>query len=84
MASHEHGMDCSHNNHNSKSKKSKTEQQEAASQQQNQVIQRLYVASSLCAIFLIVEVVGGWIAGSLAVLSDAAHLFADLASFSVV
>jgi solute carrier family 30 (zinc transporter), member 2 len=83
MVSHKHGMDCSHNNHNCNSNKSKTEQQEAAIQQQNQVIHRLYVASSLCAIFLIVEVVGGWIAGSLAVLSDAAHLFADLASFAV-
>jgi solute carrier family 30 (zinc transporter), member 2 len=48
-----------------------------------QVLCRLYLATALCATFLIVEAVGGYLAGSIAVLSDAAHLFADLASFCV-
>ena len=51
--------------------------------ERKQVLRRLLVATALCSFFLIVEVVGGLLAGSLAVLSDAAHLFADLASFAV-
>ena len=47
------------------------------------VLRRLHLAAILCCIFLIVEVIGGTISGSLAVLSDAAHLVADLTSFGV-
>eukprot|EP00568_Trieres_chinensis_P011842 CAMPEP_0183291686 /NCGR_PEP_ID=MMETSP0160_2-20130417/1015_1 /TAXON_ID=2839 ORGANISM="Odontella Sinensis, Strain Grunow 1884" /NCGR_SAMPLE_ID=MMETSP0160_2 /ASSEMBLY_ACC=CAM_ASM_000250 /LENGTH=439 /DNA_ID=CAMNT_0025452521 /DNA_START=59 /DNA_END=1378 /DNA_ORIENTATION=- len=47
------------------------------------VLRRLVTASLLCLSFLLVEVIGGLLAGSLAILSDAAHLFADLASFAV-
>lgn len=46
-------------------------------------LRRLTTASILCIIFIIVEVLGGVLSSSLAVLSDAAHLFADLASFIV-
>ena len=45
--------------------------------------QKLYRASLLCAAFIIVEVIGGLLSGSLAILSDAAHLSSDLASFLV-
>jgi len=48
-----------------------------------QVLQRLKVATALCSFFFFVEVAGGLLAGSLAILSDAAHLFADLAGFVV-
>mmetsp|Transcript_21941 Transcript_21941/g.62485 ORF Transcript_21941/g.62485 Transcript_21941/m.62485 type:complete len:461 (-) Transcript_21941:7-1389(-) len=51
--------------------------------ERNEVLRRLYIATILCTCFLIVEAVGGWIAGSLAILSDAAHLFADVAGFAV-
>mmetsp|Transcript_1778 Transcript_1778/g.5191 ORF Transcript_1778/g.5191 Transcript_1778/m.5191 type:complete len:471 (-) Transcript_1778:155-1567(-) len=47
------------------------------------VLRRLQIASFLCCTFFLVEVVGGLLAGSLAILSDAAHLFADLAAFVV-
>jgi len=47
------------------------------------VLRRLKHASILCTIFLLVEVVGGYMSGSLAILSDAAHLFSDLAAFLV-
>jgi zinc transporter 2 len=47
------------------------------------VLRRLYQACFLCSCFLVVEIVGGLMAHSLAILSDAAHLFADLASFAV-
>lgn len=51
--------------------------------ERKQVIRRLKIATILCASFMIVEIAGGLISGSLAILSDAAHLFADLASFAV-
>ena len=47
------------------------------------VLRRLYIASALCSCFIVVEVIGGVIANSLAIMSDAAHLFSDLASFAV-
>lgn len=53
------------------------------SDERKEVLNRLLIATGLCSFFLIVEVVGGILAGSLAVLSDAAHLFADLAGFAV-
>lgn len=46
-------------------------------------VRRLKYASILCTLFLAVEVIGGFISGSLSILSDAAHLFADLASFLI-
>lgn len=51
--------------------------------QRSDVLRRLYTATCLCFAFLVVEVIGGYLSGSLAVLSDAAHLFADLASFGI-
>jgi zinc transporter 2 len=51
--------------------------------QRKDVLRRLYMATGLCSTFLIIEVIGGYLSGSLAVLSDAAHLFADLASFAI-
>mmetsp|Transcript_29191 Transcript_29191/g.58496 ORF Transcript_29191/g.58496 Transcript_29191/m.58496 type:complete len:466 (+) Transcript_29191:133-1530(+) len=47
------------------------------------VLRKLKMASLLCTLFFLVEVVGGFLAGSLAVLSDAAHLAADLSAFIV-
>ena len=43
----------------------------------------LKTACVLCVSFMVVEVVGGVMAGSLAVLSDAAHLCVDLSSFVI-
>ncbi|XP_019568721.2 proton-coupled zinc antiporter SLC30A8 [Rhinolophus sinicus] len=42
---------------------------------------KLCAASGICFVFMIAEVVGGHIAGSLAVVTDAAHLLTDLTSF---
>jgi len=47
------------------------------------VLQKLKIASILCLTFLVVEVVGGIVSGSLSVLSDAAHLGADLSAYLV-
>uniref|UniRef100_A0A3Q1N919 Proton-coupled zinc antiporter SLC30A8 n=2 Tax=Bos TaxID=9903 RepID=A0A3Q1N919_BOVIN len=42
---------------------------------------KLRAASGGCLVFMIAEVVGGHVAGSLAVITDAAHLLIDLTSF---
>ncbi|CAL8299325.1 unnamed protein product [Lota lota] len=45
--------------------------------------ERLYVVSAVCLIFMIGEILGGYFAGSLAVMTDAAHLLVDLTSFII-
>ncbi|XP_056876831.1 proton-coupled zinc antiporter SLC30A8-like [Takifugu flavidus] len=44
---------------------------------------RLYVASVVCVIFMTGEILGGYFAGSLAVMTDAAHLLVDFLSFII-
>ncbi|XP_033492525.2 proton-coupled zinc antiporter SLC30A8 [Epinephelus lanceolatus] len=44
---------------------------------------RLYVASAVCLIFMTGEILGGYFAGSLAVMTDAAHLLVDFISFII-
>ncbi|XP_024154031.1 zinc transporter 8 [Oryzias melastigma] len=44
---------------------------------------RLYVVSVVCLVFMVAEIVGGYLAGSLAVMTDAAHLLTDLTSFII-
>ncbi|VVC98811.1 unnamed protein product [Leptidea sinapis] len=44
---------------------------------------KLIIASILCVIFMICEIVGGYISNSLAIATDAAHLLTDFASFMI-
>ncbi|XP_076267853.1 proton-coupled zinc antiporter SLC30A2-like isoform X1 [Rhynchophorus ferrugineus] len=44
---------------------------------------RLIWASLFCFIFMIAELIGGYLADSLAVMTDAAHLFSDLIGFLI-
>ncbi|XP_075546100.1 proton-coupled zinc antiporter SLC30A2-like isoform X3 [Dermacentor variabilis] len=44
---------------------------------------KLIFASILCLVFMILEIVGGLLANSLAVATDAAHLLTDFASFMI-
>ncbi|XP_068704975.1 proton-coupled zinc antiporter SLC30A2-like [Montipora foliosa] len=44
---------------------------------------RLRVASCFCLFFMILEFVGGYIANSLAIMTDAAHLLSDFAGFLI-
>jgi len=44
---------------------------------------KLTIAIILCFIFMIVELIGGWLASSLAIMSDAAHLLSDVGGFVV-
>jgi len=45
--------------------------------------QQLTAASILCFIFLILELIGGFMANSLAIMTDAAHLMSDIAGFLI-
>ncbi|XP_030032602.1 zinc transporter 2 isoform X2 [Manduca sexta] len=44
---------------------------------------KLIIASVLCVIFMIGEIVGGYLSNSLAIATDAAHLLTDFASFMI-
>lgn len=46
-------------------------------------IHKLSIAIVLCVIFMIAEVVGGKISGSLAIITDATHLLSDVAGFLI-
>ncbi|XP_041974775.1 zinc transporter 2-like isoform X2 [Aricia agestis] len=44
---------------------------------------KLIIASILCVIFMVGEIVGGYLSNSLAIATDAAHLLTDFASFMI-
>ncbi|XP_025154534.1 zinc transporter 2 isoform X1 [Harpegnathos saltator] len=44
---------------------------------------KLLLASTLCVVFMIAEIVGGVLSNSLAIATDAAHLLTDFASFMI-
>ncbi|XP_034479779.1 zinc transporter 2 [Drosophila innubila] len=44
---------------------------------------KILLAISLCCIFMIIEFLGGYMAGSLAIMADAAHLASDCISFVI-
>ena len=46
-------------------------------------VRKLWISAGICFVFMIAEVVGGIYSNSLAVLTDAAHLLSDLASFLI-
>ncbi|EPS72195.1 hypothetical protein M569_02562, partial [Genlisea aurea] len=52
-------------------------------QERSASMRKLLIAVALCIIFMGVEVVGGIKANSLAILTDAAHLLSDVASFAI-
>lgn len=47
------------------------------------VLIKLITASIIAFLFLIAEVTGGILAASLAILSDAAHMFSDISGFFI-
>lgn len=82
MESHEDTEHLHDHDHDHGAHSTHSELSDEAKARQN-VMRRLKIATALCIFFFLVEVIGGLLAGSLAVLSDAAHLFSDLASFAV-
>ncbi len=45
-----------------------------SSNESSKALKKLYLAIGLCAAFMVIEIVGGWWANSLAIISDAVHL----------
>lgn len=44
---------------------------------------KLLCVSIVCFIFMTAEVIGGYISGSLAIMTDAAHMLSDVAAFMI-
>ncbi|GCC19460.1 hypothetical protein chiPu_0000008 [Chiloscyllium punctatum] len=57
--------------------------QEQKQIEQCQAKKKLWIALVICLTFMIGELAGGYLAGSLAVMTDAAHLLADVTSFLI-
>ena len=51
--------------------------------QQDEVIKKLTWVCVICTFFMIIEVIGGYLANSIAIMSDAAHLLSDLLGFII-
>ena len=50
---------------------------------EKEALRKMIRVSIVCMIFMLIEAIGGYIAGSLAIMTDAAHLFSDLSSFMI-
>lgn len=46
-------------------------------------MKKLMVVSVLCLTFMTIEIIGGALAHSMAIMTDAAHLLSDLTGFSI-
>lgn len=46
-------------------------------------LKKMIIISVICGIFLVAELIGGIVANSLAIITDAAHLFSDLSGFFI-
>lgn len=51
--------------------------------QSKENLKKLYISIVICTIFMIAEIVGGLISGSLAIFTDAAHVFSDVLGFGI-
>lgn len=54
-----------------------------SSVEDSKALKKLLLASGFCFLFMIAELIGGYLAGSLAVMTDAAHLFSDFIGFVI-
>jgi cation diffusion facilitator family transporter len=50
---------------------------------QNDAMKKLFYVSIVCLIFMCIEIIGGYLANSIAIMSDAAHLLSDLFGFAI-
>jgi zinc transporter 2 len=82
--SHKHGHSHSHGSNNGKGSKhlshSHAEEEEQAEHAQKRARTALIAATLFTMVFMCVEIAGGYIAGSLAIMTDAAHLLTDVAA----
>lgn len=49
----------------------------------NSNIKKLWIVSIVCFIFMVIELIGGYLASSIAIMSDAAHMLSDLLGFLI-
>lgn len=49
--------------------------------ERNTALHKLYQSLVVAMLFLMVELVGGYVSGSVAIMTDAAHLFSDNTSY---
>jgi zinc transporter 2 len=52
-------------------------------QHDNSALKKLWIVSVICLIFMIIEIIGGYLANSIAIMADAAHLLSDLLGFLI-
>ena len=50
---------------------------------QEEAMKKLTLVCIICLIFMIIEIIGGYLANSIAIMSDAAHLLSDLLGFII-
>ena len=44
---------------------------------------KLLMVTGLCFVFMITEIIGGYLSGSIAIITDAAHMLSDVAGFLI-
>lgn len=59
------------------------EQKDKQKNSANEAKDKIFRSSIICIFFMVIEFVGGWYSGSLAILSDAAHMLSDFSGFFV-
>jgi zinc transporter 2 len=53
------------------------------SKDKEKALKKLLIVSIICIVFMLTEVIGGVLSGSLAIMTDAAHLFSDVSGFFI-
>lgn len=48
-----------------------------------ETLRKLWIVSVICLVFMVIEIVGGYWASSIAIMSDAAHLLSDFLGFMI-
>jgi len=80
--SHEHGHSHKKDKHKPHNEKHKGEKKKKSNDEESNSRAKaaLIIATIFTMIFMIIEIIGGWWAGSLAIMTDAAHLLTDVAA----
>jgi zinc transporter 2 len=62
---------------------SNTDLHKSHTRDQNDAMKKLFYVSFVCLIFMCIEIIGGYLANSIAIMSDAAHLLSDFFGFII-
>ena len=57
--------------------------EKAKQNKENLALKKMVIVSLICILFMMAEIIGGLLANSLAIITDAAHLFSDLSGFLI-